>query len=267
MLACSDAFAQLHGSKRFIVAPPSAATLLRPFPFLHPSHAQCQAQLPSLAAAELAAVGALEVRLSAGDLLYLPPLWFHETAAEGDSISVNGWTDSDEADAAAELFALRRPARPAASAGVLAAAASAARLIDRLSSVVEGAPGALGRLVWRERYASLSRELALDWGRLPAPSCGALAPGSRGVHPAAAADPSDAAPNAAAAAAEPSDAAAEAQAWVSAVAHIALARIPAASRPLWLGNLVELVAAEHVGVARVAPLLSTMEACRRADPR
>jgi len=197
------------------------------------------------------------VQLSAGDLLYLPPLWFHETAAEGDSISVNGWTDSDEADAAAELFALRRPARPAESEGVPAAAAAAARLIDHLSSAVAGAPGDLSRRVWSERYASLLRELRLDWGSLPPLACGALALASHGAHPAAA-ESSDAATN---------GAVAEAQAWVSAVARISLARIPAASRPLWLGNLVELVAAEHVGVARVAPLLSTMEACRGADLR
>ena len=38
-----NAFAQLHGTKRLLLLPPSAAPLLRPFPFLHPSHAQCQA--------------------------------------------------------------------------------------------------------------------------------------------------------------------------------------------------------------------------------
>lgn len=40
--------------------------------------------------------------------------------------------------------------------------------------------------------------------------------------------------------------------WVQAAAALARARLPAASRHIWLGNLAELVAAEHVG-AELAP--------------
>ena len=105
-----NAFSQLHGRKRFVLLPPSATALLRPFPFLHPSHAQCQAELPVLDPAELAAAGALEADrymlaiivtpvtslrpshpagaleavLQPGDVLYLPPLWFHETEVRDD---------------------------------------------------------------------------------------------------------------------------------------------------------------------------------------
>ncbi len=49
-----NAFAQLSGRKRFLLAPPSAWRRLRPFPFLHPSHAQCQTTLDSLDEDELA---------------------------------------------------------------------------------------------------------------------------------------------------------------------------------------------------------------------
>ena len=56
-LSLADAVAQLSGSKRFLLAPPSAWPLVRVFPFLHPSHAQCQRDLDALDGAELAAAG------------------------------------------------------------------------------------------------------------------------------------------------------------------------------------------------------------------
>ena len=44
--------------KRLLVAPPAASVLLHPFPFLHPSHAQCQASPAALGHEALAAAGA-----------------------------------------------------------------------------------------------------------------------------------------------------------------------------------------------------------------
>ena len=121
--------AQLSGSKRFLLAPPSAWPLVRVFPFLHPSHAQCQRDLDALDGAELAAAGGQSAILSRGDVLYLPPLYFHETLAlqadeedgersgEGSGarwpisgvVGVNGWVDGAEGAAASDLFALRVP--------------------------------------------------------------------------------------------------------------------------------------------------------------
>ena len=69
-----NAFAHLHGRKRLRLAPPSASALVQPFPFLHPSHGQCQAHtLPPDAS--------VDADLHPGDVLYLPPLWFHEATA------------------------------------------------------------------------------------------------------------------------------------------------------------------------------------------
>lgn len=84
---------QLSGRKRWLLAPPSAWPWLRAFPFLHPCHAQCQARLDQLGAADLAAAGVRSVELERGDVLYLPPLWFHETEAlsERGAVGVNGW--------------------------------------------------------------------------------------------------------------------------------------------------------------------------------
>lgn len=73
-------YVQLFGRKRFWLAPPSTWPLLRPAPFLHPCHAQCMVNLSESkgTAAPLSHTAQLlEVELEPGDLLYIPPLWFH----------------------------------------------------------------------------------------------------------------------------------------------------------------------------------------------
>ena len=187
-----NAVAMLHGRKRFLLLPPAASALLQPFPFLHPSHAQCQIEpRRALGRRALAEAGAHEVVLEAGEVLYLPPLWYHEVEALGDAVSVNSWAEPEEAETAAALFELRRPsARPYAwpyqvsAPSAAGAAAGAARLVARLLATVEGeagaeaaaGPGAEGgalaagvrlgvRRLWRERYAPLlaSGELDGEW--------------------------------------------------------------------------------------------------------
>ena len=49
--------------------------------------------------------------------------------------------------------------------------------------------------------------------------------------------------------------------WVTAAATLARTQLPAASRHLWLGNLAELLAAEHVGAERAASLWQALHAC------
>ena len=131
-----NAFDHLHGRKRLRLAPPSASALVQPFPFLHPSHGQCQAHtLPPEAS--------VDADLHPGDILYLPPLWFHEATALSDAVvSINGWSDCEEARVAAELFALPRPKRAAA-------ATAARRCPPRAVGSDTGDAAALGRRVER----------------------------------------------------------------------------------------------------------------------
>ena len=127
----------------------------------------------------------------------------------------------------------------------------------------------MARRLWRERYEALvtSGELAAEWDedRMAPRSCAALHADDgrdgfgRSRETTASADSSAAARRRDVEATQ-SEAIRE---WLDGVVRIARARIPAASRGLWLGNLAELVAAEHVGVAHVAALLRAMEACRR----
>ncbi|XP_065182659.1 hypoxia-inducible factor 1-alpha inhibitor-like, partial [Sycon ciliatum] len=118
-------YAQLSGRKRFWLARPRAWPQLLTSPFLHPMHAQCQVNLstpltPTCAGGGSASkegagadadigdddddVEILEVVLDPGDLLYIPPLWFHHVESIDTSISVNVWTDSMQSTTALTMF-------------------------------------------------------------------------------------------------------------------------------------------------------------------
>lgn len=106
-------YVQLHGHKRFLILPPTAWRELHVYPFLHPSHAQCQANLSNPAEAArlpgLAGTAAWQADLQPGDMLYLPPLFFHHVEALDTSTSVNFWTDSQQTDIMEQVFAAPLP--------------------------------------------------------------------------------------------------------------------------------------------------------------
>jgi hypothetical protein len=93
-------FTQLNGTKRFFLMPPSAAVALYAFPRLHPSYRQSQVDLtmqsndprlkedfPRMAdlvktlhgrgSKSSSSMDAMVVDLEPGDVLYVPPYWFH----------------------------------------------------------------------------------------------------------------------------------------------------------------------------------------------
>lgn len=121
-----------------------------------------------------------------------------------------------------------------------AAPTEAAALIARLSAAAAGAPSALVRAVWRERYAALVSE-----GELPAPPLSPL-PDCRALLPPHLREADEPPP---------------VEAWVRAAAALATTRLPEAGRHLWLGNLAELVAAEHVGAAQAAAFWQALGEC------
>ena len=106
-------YAQLYGTKKFTLFSPINWPGLYPYPFLHPSHAQAQVNATDREDVErfklIKNVEALEVVLEPGDLLYLPPLWFHEVESMSVSISVNVWTDSHQTELVEKLFSLPLP--------------------------------------------------------------------------------------------------------------------------------------------------------------
>jgi len=86
---------QVVGRKRWTLFPPNSTLYL--YPFLHPSHAQAQVNIdePNLKDfPETSKLSAIEVITEPGDVLYLPPMWFHKVDALEDSININSWSYS-----------------------------------------------------------------------------------------------------------------------------------------------------------------------------
>ncbi len=106
---------QVTGTKRFLLWPPSEADNLYLYPFIHPRALSSQVSFRESPAANLnttvtaAAVAASAVaqqkafpryrraravvaELKPGDVLYVPPLWFHLPTATSASMSVSIWT-------------------------------------------------------------------------------------------------------------------------------------------------------------------------------
>ena len=107
-------YAQLQGTKKFTLFRPVNWPGLYPYPFLHPSHAQAQVNMSDREESEklfplVGSVEGLEVVLEPGDLLYIPPLWFHEVESMEVSISVNVWTDSKQTDVVKKIFSVPLP--------------------------------------------------------------------------------------------------------------------------------------------------------------
>jgi len=96
--------AQVMGQKRWRVFPPTAATILFPFPLLHPSRRQSQLSGYGCGlnkevlkmAPSLANLTAYETITKPGDVIYIPPYWPHCVEATEDSVSVSILSPSDE---------------------------------------------------------------------------------------------------------------------------------------------------------------------------
>jgi len=92
-------YAQIYGVKRFVLFPPEAHEYLYLYPFLHPGAQQSQINFdaPDLKSfPKFKNARAIEAILNPGDVLYLPPLWFHHVTALSTSISVSVWTNFPE---------------------------------------------------------------------------------------------------------------------------------------------------------------------------
>lgn len=108
---CMNAFVQLYGQKTFCLVPPEQHNYT--FPFSHPGYRQSSHDfhLPSRSlssengrAHDLAkndSARALDERqacvtLSPGDVLYVPPFWWHTVKAESVSISISFFTEGPQ---------------------------------------------------------------------------------------------------------------------------------------------------------------------------
>eukprot|EP01122_Echinamoeba_exundans_P014173 TRINITY_DN6366_c0_g1_i2.p1 TRINITY_DN6366_c0_g1~~TRINITY_DN6366_c0_g1_i2.p1 ORF type:complete len:516 (+),score=74.58 TRINITY_DN6366_c0_g1_i2:36-1583(+) len=123
--------AQVYGHKRWILSPPSEAPKMYGYPWLHPFRSQSQVDFasPSVRSIDYRArkggivapttgddfplfgnITAVEALMEPGDVLYIPPLWYHRVVTEDASIAINSWTDPPEGDPFARLTKLPIPA-------------------------------------------------------------------------------------------------------------------------------------------------------------
>lgn len=106
--ASHNFFFQLHGRKRFTLMPPNASNWLREYPCLHPHihHSQID---PTARSSEPGGGdgggggggaddgGVQVVELGRGDMLVLPPFWWHHVETLTDNaVSINAWSDAPD---------------------------------------------------------------------------------------------------------------------------------------------------------------------------
>lgn len=84
-------FWQLYGTKRFILAPPAATSCLYPTNVSWgDGYSPIDPKAPDLVAfPRFAEVTCREIILRPGDLLYVPPRWWHDVTSESLSVSVS----------------------------------------------------------------------------------------------------------------------------------------------------------------------------------
>jgi hypothetical protein len=95
-----NVFLQVEGVKRFTLFPPNAWRQLYLYPKFHVRHRNAMFEYPpndetvekEFPAYSLFPIEPFEAELNPGDVLYIPPLWFHQVEAISNSISFNVWS-------------------------------------------------------------------------------------------------------------------------------------------------------------------------------
>ncbi len=101
--------AVVYGKKKFIIFPPSAYAELGLYPSLHQFYRQVHLDVLSPEMPLYLKSKSLEVALNPGEVLYLPPYWFHCVISLETTISVNVWSNSDPFLQMEEIFAASIP--------------------------------------------------------------------------------------------------------------------------------------------------------------
>jgi len=87
-------FTQIRGRKRFKLYSPKYFANLYPYPVHHPCDRQAQVDIDNpdlIRFPKFSAAKGVETIVEPGDVLYLPPYWFHHVVSLDKSISVNFW--------------------------------------------------------------------------------------------------------------------------------------------------------------------------------
>jgi len=97
--ASYNLYAQIYGTKKFLIFSPDVHESLYIYPALHPMIRRSQVNFSNpdlITFPTFQTLTAIEANLEPGDLLYLPPMWYHHVISGTQSISVNSWVDAIE---------------------------------------------------------------------------------------------------------------------------------------------------------------------------
>jgi len=158
---------QVLGRSRFLLFPPDQAPLVHLHPRLHPYYrtAQLDVDAPDFVAFPDARHlhGALEVTLSAGDILFVPQIWlFHEVSLldGGLSATVTVASDGDVKLATTDIF--RTMLKVPDDATALERVTAYSRYIDHLLLLLRIDSAAFAKKIFVSKYAALKAELAIS---------------------------------------------------------------------------------------------------------
>ena len=103
----------IQGRKKFLLLPPSAYKHLKLYPSLHTFYRQIQVDILNMTQEQfrelLFETPFLEVLLTQGETLYIPPYWFHCVVSLEATISVNVWSQSDTFLSMEDIYTLPIP--------------------------------------------------------------------------------------------------------------------------------------------------------------
>eukprot|EP01102_Stenamoeba_stenopodia_P001019 TRINITY_DN10916_c0_g1_i1.p1 TRINITY_DN10916_c0_g1~~TRINITY_DN10916_c0_g1_i1.p1 ORF type:complete len:532 (-),score=120.86 TRINITY_DN10916_c0_g1_i1:218-1813(-) len=109
-------FSQIRGRKRFNLFSPSMWSCMYAYPYHHPADRQSRVNFyeKNAAFSKFAEAQGVTATLEAGDVLYLPPYWWHHVESLTESVGLNFWIEMSKENSQAvtlspsQLVAIRR---------------------------------------------------------------------------------------------------------------------------------------------------------------
>jgi hypothetical protein len=155
-------YVQLYGKKRFILFSPDHAPNLYLYPFLHPGAQQSQVDVDNIDYEAFPAfknAKAIETILEPGDVLYLPPMWFHHVSALELSMSVSVWSFVPDSRSMHGVMRKPLPFKKSWTSEQLVLASR--QYLEQLIDTIYGAGSAkpFVRRVYEERFKVLAKNL------------------------------------------------------------------------------------------------------------
>ena len=101
----------VYGQKKFIIFPPDAYRRLKLYPCLHQFYRQVQTDIydEELRDVIVEKLNGVEVLVNPGEVLYMPPYWFHSVVTMETTISFNVWSQSEAYIKMEDIYAAAIP--------------------------------------------------------------------------------------------------------------------------------------------------------------